>query len=108
MIKDDMLQKIKEQLLDELISKMSDSSADRMKPKGLGVEVEAADPEHLADGLDKAKDLLSNSKSLPDKSDEDRMADMSDKGNVGPGTDKDDDDDDDEEMMRALESMHKS
>lgn len=98
---DDMLQKIKEHLLEELISKMSDGMGDRMKPKGVGVEVQAPDEEHLAEGLDKAKDLIGG------KSDEDRMADMSGKKNVGPSTDPDDDDDD-EEMMRALESMHKS
>ena len=55
---DDMSQMIKEKLLEELIEKMSDAGGDRMKPKGLGVEVQAPDKAHLAEGLDKAKDLL--------------------------------------------------
>lgn len=57
-MKDDVMQMIKERLLNELIDKMSVGD-DRMKPKGLGVEVQAPDKEHLAEGLDKAKDLLS-------------------------------------------------
>lgn len=55
---DDMSQMIKEKLLEELIEKMSSAGGDRLRPKGLGVEVEAPDKAHLADGLDKAKDLL--------------------------------------------------
>lgn len=55
---DDMSQMIKEKLLEELIEKMSSAGGDRMKPKGLGVEVQAPDKEHLAEGLDKAKDLI--------------------------------------------------
>lgn len=56
-MKDDMMQMIKERLLSELIDKMS-SGDDRMRPKGLGVEVQAPDKAHLAEGLDKAKDIL--------------------------------------------------
>ena len=55
---DDMSQMIKEKLLEDLINKMSDGAGDRMKPKGVGVEVQAPDQAHLAEGLDKAKDLL--------------------------------------------------
>lgn len=58
---DDMSQMIKEKLLEELIEKMSDAGGDRMKPKGLGVSVEAPDKTHLAEGLDKAKDILGKS-----------------------------------------------
>lgn len=56
-MKDDMMQMIKERLLNELIDKMSDGD-DRMKPQGVGVEVQAKDPAALAEGLDKAKDLV--------------------------------------------------
>lgn len=55
---DDMSQMIKEKLLEELIDRMSDAGGERMKPKGLGVEVQAPDQAHLAEGLDKAKDIL--------------------------------------------------
>lgn len=83
-MKDDMMQMIKERLLDELIDKMSDGDS-RMKPvHGLGVEVQAPDKAHLADGLDKAKDMLDSGKvPEPDSSehgdpddDEDRMLQM--------------------------------
>jgi len=73
---DAMEQMIKEKLLEELISKMSDAGGDRMKPKGLGVEVQAPDKEHLAEGLDKAKDLLGKSDS-PDLEDAEPSADSS-------------------------------
>jgi hypothetical protein len=53
-----MEQKIKEKLLLDLIDKMSDMGADRMKPKSLGVEVQAKDPVALKEGLDKARDLV--------------------------------------------------
>jgi hypothetical protein len=82
-MKDDLMQMIKEQLLQELIGKMSDGD-DRMKPKGLGVEVQAPDKEHLADGLDKAKDLLASG-AAPEPSDE------------GSGSD-----DDEERMLQLL------
>lgn len=62
---DDREQMIKEKLLEDLISKMSDGMGDRMKPKGLGVEVQAPDKEHLADGLDQAKSLLDKGGPLP-------------------------------------------
>lgn len=73
---DQMEQMIKEKLLEELIDRMSGD--DRMKPKGLGVEVQAPDKEHLAEGLDKAKDLLNKGaaeepelEAQPDNSEED-------------------------------------
>lgn len=56
---DDMERMIKEKLLNELIGRMSDMGGDRMKPKGLGVEVQAPDKEHLQQGLEKAQDLVS-------------------------------------------------
>jgi hypothetical protein len=62
---DDMEKMIKERLLNELIDKMSDAGGERMKPKGLGVSVEAPDKAHLEEGLDHAKDILSNSKESP-------------------------------------------
>lgn len=60
-----MEQMIKEKLLEDLIDKMSGGIGDRMKPKGLGVEVQAPDKAHLADGLDKAKELVSKGGPLP-------------------------------------------
>lgn len=80
-MKDDMLQMIKEKLLNELIDKMSVGD-DRMKPKGLGVEVQAPDKEHLAEGLGKAQDLLSK----------------------GPEGDASGGDDDEERMLELLSS----
>lgn len=88
-MKEDMLQMIKEQLLQELINKMSDGD-DRMRPKGLGVEVQAKDPAALKDGLDKAQEIVGDSE--PDAhetgsdDDESRMLEM---------LAKDDDDDED-------------
>ena len=88
---DDLEQMIKERLLQDLIEKMSDSSGDRMKPQGLGVEVQAKDKGSLADGLDKAKELVS-----APGSDEERMAAMAGK----PSDDSDDSDD--EALMKLL------
>lgn len=62
---DALEQRIKEKLLDSLIEKMEGSGAERMKPKGIGVEVAAPSKEGLADGLDKAKELLSKGGPLP-------------------------------------------
>lgn len=56
-MKDDVMDMIKERLLNELIDKMSDGDS-RMKPKGVGVEVQAKDPQALQEGLDKAKEFL--------------------------------------------------
>ena len=44
---DQLEQMLKEKLLEELIDKMSDAGGDRLKPKGLGVEVQAKDPQAL-------------------------------------------------------------
>ncbi len=55
---DDVEAMIKEKLLESLIDKMSDSNGARLKPKGLEVKVAAPDKEHLAEGLDKAKEAL--------------------------------------------------
>lgn len=85
---DDMSQMIKEKLLEELIDKMSSSHGDSMKPKGIGVSVEAPDKEHLADGLDKAKDLLGKGGPLPGL----------DSASGSPG----DDDDDEQRLMDLL------
>lgn len=68
---DDMEQMIKEKLLEDLIGKMSDGMGDRMKPKGLGVEIQAPDKAHLAEGLDKAKDLVSHTDAMPESGDGD-------------------------------------
>lgn len=85
---DDLEQMIKEKLLQDLIDKMSDAGGSRLKPKGLGVSVEAPDKAHLAEGLDKAKDLLgkgaapSEDEELPsehsDEDDEQRLLQLLD------------------------------
>lgn len=92
-MKDDMMQMIKERLLDELIDKMSVGD-DRMKPKGVGVEVQAHDPEALKEGLDKAKDLVGSAhapemESMPEHGSDD------DEGRMLELLAQDDDDDDD-------------
>lgn len=102
----DSEQKIKEQLLQDLISKMTEGMGSRMKPKAASVTVEAPDSAHLADGLDKAKDLLT-SKSSPDslpQSDEDRMAQLASDDDSSAS---DDDSEDDDKLAQLLESLHK-
>lgn len=51
-------QRMKEKILESLMDYLTDNEAGRMKPKGLGVEVQAPDKEKLQEGLDKAKDLV--------------------------------------------------
>lgn len=76
----DLEQKIKESLLEDLIEKMSEKTGDRVKPKGLSVEVAAPDKSKLAEGLDKAKSVLGSvpdteeaSESPSDEDDEQRL-----------------------------------
>lgn len=83
---DDMEQKIKQDLLLDLISKMSDQSGERLKPKGLAVEVAAPDKSKLAEGLDKAKGVLG---SVPEPDD------------VGSSSSSNEDDDE-QRMMELL------
>lgn len=88
---DDQEQKIKQELLLDLISQMSDQSGERLKPKGMAVEVAAPDKSKLAEGLDKAKDVLGASSdagaaSPSEDEDEQRMMEL---------LAKDDDDDED-------------
>ncbi len=80
---DDLEQKLKEGLLENLIEHMSNKMGDSMKPKGLAVQVAAPDKEHLAEGLDKAKGVLGEmpeeSESGHDsgeESDEDRLMEL--------------------------------
>lgn len=77
---DDLEQMIKERLLQDLIEKMSDQSGDRLKPKGLAVEVAAPDKEHLSDGLDQAKDAVgsipSQGESPSEEDDEQRLMEL--------------------------------
>lgn len=95
-------QKLKDALLQSLIEKMEDVLGDDMNPhKGMAVEVAAPDKEHLADGLDKAKEVLdhapmpgmdgkSSEEADDGKSDEERLAEL-----LGDSEDKDDEDDED-------------
>lgn len=84
---DDLEQMIKEQLLKDLIGKMSDKSGERLQPKGMAVEVAAPDKSKLAEGLDKAKDVLGSSGDL---------ADGGDTGSHG-------EEDDEQRLMQLLE-----
>ncbi len=74
---DDLEQMIKQRLLEDLIDKMSDQSGDRLKPKGMSVEVAAPDKDKLAEGLEKAKGLVGSapeaSASPGEDDDEQRM-----------------------------------
>lgn len=90
---DDLEQKIKEKLLEDLITKMSDSNGDRIKPKGLAVQVAAPDKEKLAEGLDKAKSVLG---SVPDSGDM--------PSGDGITSDPSDDDSDEARLMQLLSS----
>jgi hypothetical protein len=75
-MKDDMMQAIKERLLDELIDKMSNADP-RMSPeKGLGVEVQAKDPASLKEGLDHAKDVVDQVPAHSPDDDEERMLEL--------------------------------
>lgn len=96
---DDLEQKLKEGLLENLIEHMSDTMGSRMKPKGVAVEVAAPDKARLAEGLDKAKGVVG---SMPDHGEPD--------GDEAGGEDSDEerlmqllaegDDDEDDERLR--------
>lgn len=102
-------QEMKDKILQDLIEKMEDVLSEGMKPeqKGMAVEVAAPDKAHLAQGLDKAKDVLQHAPvpdvagskeatpsnmepSIPsgdeDKSDEERLEDL-----LGDEDDEDED-----------------
>lgn len=71
---------IKEKVLQSLLDFLDQAEAGRMKPKkAVSVEIAAPDTEHLAEGLDHAKDILGKGEETqpdPDAaedSDEDRM-----------------------------------
>lgn len=64
-------QQIKEQLLDELIEHMNSQRGESLRPKGVAVEVAAADKGALSEGLDKAKEVVSEAPTEED--DEHRM-----------------------------------
>lgn len=84
-----MEQSIKEKLLESLIEEMEDKMAGHMKPKGMAVEVAAPDKEKLAEGLDKAKDVIGHTE--PD----------GDEGGMGE-SDHDGDEMSDEARLEAL------
>lgn len=66
---DDMTQMIKEKLLEDLISQMSEGHARRLMPapkEGMGVEVQAGDKKGLEAGLDKAQSVLSKAGDVDD------------------------------------------
>lgn len=81
---DDLEQKLKAGLLEDLIEHMSHGMGERMKPKGMAVQVAAPDEAKLAEGLDKAKGILGkmpeegsdeeeSSESPSEESDEERL-----------------------------------
>lgn len=106
---DDLEQKLKEGLLEDLIDHMSSGMGDKLKPKGLAVEVAAPDKDKLAQGLDKAKDVLGT---LPSESNEESSENELPSDLEGTSHDSDsdearllqllqDDDDEDDQKLRA-------
>ena len=87
---DDLEQKLKEGLLENLIEHMSNGIGDSMKPKGLAVEVAAPNKDKLAEGLDKAKDVLG---SIPEPSEE---------GGLESEESPDDEESDEERLLKLL------
>lgn len=88
----DLEQKLKEGLLEDLIAHMSNGMGDHMKPKSMAVEVAAPDESKLAEGLDKAKDVLGDSDAgdSDEESDESRLMQL-----------LDDEDEEDDKGMRG-------
>ena len=89
---DSLEQRIKEKLLQGLIEQMENKMGgdlDKQFPKkSLEVSVAAPDKEHLAEGLDKAKDIAENADIGPDEdSDEQRLMEL-----LGKGDDDEDED----------------
>lgn len=98
-------QKIKDKLLESLIEAMEDKMGDRMMPpKAMQVEVAAPNKEKLAEGLDKAKEVVGGSE-LPGEdgskeeesgeSDEDRLRELLE----GEGQDDETDSEDEKEKL---------
>lgn len=84
---DDLEQQIKERLLEDLITRMSDAGGDRLKPKDMAVQVAAPDKDKLAEGLDKAKGVLdelpegkeeASASSSSEEDDEERLMELLD------------------------------
>ena len=76
---DDLERKMKEKLLEGLIEhmgdRMGDGLASKFPKKHVEVQVAAPDKEHLAEGLGKAKELISDSGALEGKETPDEEAD---------------------------------
>lgn len=87
---DDIEDMIKQKLLEDLIDQMGNKSGDRLMPKGLAVQVEAPDKDHLSAGLDHAKDSLSQ---VPEPGEE--GGDDDDLSRLMEMAGKEDDEDDD-------------
>lgn len=96
---DNLEQKIKEKLLESLIEHMQDKMGgdlDKAYPKkALEVSVAAPDKEHLAQGLDKAKELAQSSDL--DSHDADSHGDDEHRLMALLGKDDDEDEDEDDE-----------
>lgn len=93
-------QKIKEKLLQSLISHMDDQMGEKMRPhKAMEVSVAAPDKEKLVEGLSKAKELMDSGELGSDhpesegsdepSSDEDRLMDLADRDSDGSEDDED-------------------
>ncbi len=86
MLHDDNIdQDMKDKILEQLIEKMEDLIGGGLKDRsglqdhsGLAVEVQAPDKDKLAEGLDKAKDVVSESPLSLDKPEEPKEDDQSD------------------------------
>lgn len=95
-VKDKLLQG----LIDLLEERLGGDVADRVKPKGLAVEVQAKDQHGLTEGLDKAKDVLTHGDikdELEPKDDPVEEAGESDEERLRELMDGDDDSGDDKE-----------
>ena len=98
---------LKDQILQMLIDHMEDRMGDSMRPgdaedgKHMAVEVAAPDKAHLAEGLDKAKEVLAHAPDVSDAKspDEEQGSDEDDDADrlaelLGESDDDEDDEDD--------------
>jgi hypothetical protein len=91
---------IKEKLLEDLIDQMGMKSGERLKPKGLAVQVEAPDKKHLSEGLEHAKGALSHIPEPSGGEGEEGGEEDDDLSRLMEMAGKDDDDDEEDEPFK--------
>jgi hypothetical protein len=85
-------QSLKDRILQSLLDHLDDHGAERFAPKKtMAVEVAAPDKSKLADGLDKAKELLNPKDPSPMEDEDDDMSDEDKLRALLMGTDDDED-----------------